>query len=270
MLHSSCILGTEDNLKMKAVYTLCLFVLPFLVQSQQAPNFQVVDINGLEHDLYEDHLDQGETMVLAFFYIDCSMCEALFYHLEYHMNTTWGSLPLNGLVMSGVDSAQDLSYYQTQTGLQLPLVGVDGGAQEAMTPYMNPNDWGTFYGYPMFIVIGANREVVYDPWGVDIEDTMFLLGEAIQAVNTVGTANVNKLELDFFVAQASNGLNIDLDGFEGRAMIHDLRGQLLFEGLLREGKTNIELGTLASQILVVSVLTNEGKRSKQLFYQHNL
>ena len=255
---------------MKAVYTLCLFVLPFLVQSQQAPNFQVVDINGVEHDLYEDHLDQGETMILAFFYSDCAICSALFDHLEFHMSNTWGALPVNGLVMSGVDSSQDLYYYQSQTGIDLPLVGVDGGAADAMAPYMNPNDWGTFYGYPMFIVIGANREVVYDPWGVDIEDTMFLLGEAFQAVNTVGTANVNKLELDFFVAQASNGLNIDLYGFEGRTMIHDLRGQLLFEGLLREGKTNIELGTLASQILVVSVLTNEGKRSKQLFYQHNL
>ncbi|MDP4588024.1 MAG: hypothetical protein NWS86_07565 [Flavobacteriales bacterium] len=255
---------------MKAVYTLFLFVLPFLVQAQQAPNFQVVDINGVEHDLYEDHLDQGETMILAFFYSDCAICSALFDHLEFHMSNTWGALPVKGLVMSGVDSSQDLYYYQSQTGIDLPLVGVDGGAADAMAPYMNPNDWGTFYGYPMFIVIGANREVVYDPWGVDIEDTMFLLGEAIQAVNSVSTANVNKPELDFWVAQASNGLNIDLDGFEGRTMIHDLRGQLLFEGLLREGKTNIELGTLASQILVVSVLTNEGKRSKQLFYQHNL
>ena len=255
---------------MKAVYTLFLFVLPFLVQAQQAPNFQVVDINGVEHDLYEDHLDQGETMILAFFYSDCAICSALFDHLEFHMSNTWGALPVNGLVMSGVDSSQDLYYYQSQTGIDLPLVGVDGGAADAMAPYMNPNDWGTFYGYPMFIVIGANREVVYDPWGVDIEDTMFLLGEAIQAVNSVSTANVNKPEIDFWVAQASNGLNIDLDGFEGRTMIHDLRGQLLFEGLLREGKTNIELGTLASQILVVSVLTSEGKRSKQLFYQHNL
>lgn len=270
MLHSSCILGTEDNLKMKAVYTLFLLALPFLVQAQQAPNFQVVDINGIERDLYEDHLDQGETMILAFFYSDCVICGALFDHLEFHMSNTWGALPVNGLVMSGVDSSQDLYYYQSQTGIDLPLVGVDGGAADAMAPYMNPNDWGTFYGYPMFIVIGANREVIYDPWGVDIEDTMVLLGEAIQAVNSVSTANVNKPELDFFVAQTSNGLNIDLDGFEGKAVIHDLRGQLLFEGLLREGKTNIELGTLASQILVVSVLTNEGKRSKQLFYQHNL
>ena len=32
----------------------------------QAPNFTLTDINGVEHDLYEDYLDQGKTVLLSF------------------------------------------------------------------------------------------------------------------------------------------------------------------------------------------------------------
>lgn len=251
---------------MKKALFLLFFLSTLVGQTQLAPNFVVQDLDGTEHRLYEDYLDEGQTVVLSFFYSDCSICANLFYHLEYHLSSTWASLPVDALIMSGVDNNDQLTEYQLQSGVDLPFVAADGGSLEAMAPYMNPNEWGTFYGYPMFIVIGPNRDLVYDPWGQSIEETMGLVGDAIAAVNTVGTEE-NGFGEDFQVFQGRNG--IELRGLNAAAevFIHDIQGRELFQAALNDGAQSIPFTPLNSQILLVSVLTSEGKKSQRIFFQ---
>ena len=251
---------------MKKALFLLFFLSTLICQAQLAPNFIVNDLDGTEHRLYEDYLDEGKTVVLTFFYSDCSICANLFYHLEYHLSSTWASLPVDAMIMSGVDNNNQLAEYQNQSGIDLPFVATDGGALEAMAPYMNPNEWGTFYGYPMFIVIGPNRDLVYDPWGQNIEETMGLLGEAIAAVNTVGTEEAG-FGADLQIFQGSNEIKLRGLNAAAEVFIHDVQGRELFRTSLNSGEQSIPFAPLNSQILLVSLLTSEGKKSQRIFFQ---
>ncbi len=252
---------------MKKVLFLIFFLSTMIGQAQLAPNFIVQDLNGTEHRLYEDYLDQGKTVVLSFFYSDCSICANLFYHLEYHLSSTWTSLPVDALIMSGVDNHTQLTDYQSQSGIELPFIATNGGASEAMAPYMNPNDWGTFYGYPMFIVIGPNRELVYDPWGQNIEDTMMLLGDAIAAVNTVGTEDEVDFGENLQIFQGQNGIVLRGLSESAEVFIHDVQGRELFHRTELVSDQIIPFTPLNSQILLISVITSEGKKSQRIFFQ---
>ena len=56
------------RIKLLLPFSAILFFSIFVTDHLQAqvPNFTLTDIDGVEHDLYEDYLDQGKTVLLSF------------------------------------------------------------------------------------------------------------------------------------------------------------------------------------------------------------
>jgi peroxiredoxin len=139
--------------------------LLFLVQplsAQLAPNFNVSDVDGVTHRLYEDYLDQDYVVVLKIFFVNCPPCNAVAPTYQSHYQT-WGE-GTNGvqffeLTNKVTDSNAAVTNYKNQHGLTMPSVSADGGAVAAQAMYTN-GTFGPFYGTPHFMVIAPDKSVV--------------------------------------------------------------------------------------------------------------
>lgn len=168
--------------------TFSLLLLAFLSVSasktcaQQAPDFGITDIQGEYHELYAHYLNEGHAVVLGFFYDGAPMLEDLFPLVQNYTNQAQlQGLPINTLFLSPVDDNAALSSFVATHSITLPVISSEGGAQQAVAPYTS-GEFGTFYGYPMFVVIGPDGTVVYDPWGDGIYETLELIQGAVNQV----------------------------------------------------------------------------------------
>lgn len=172
---------------MKRISLLFLALLPGLhigqLAAQQAPDFAVTDVSGADHQLYDDYLNEGQAVVLGLFYIGAPMLEDMYPQLQDYADLVAAQdLPVNFLLLSAFDDDSDLVSFAEAHDISIPAVSFEGGATEAIAPYTGDNAFGTFYGYPMFVVIGPDGTVIYDPWAGDVDGVIEAVGEAVNDV----------------------------------------------------------------------------------------
>jgi hypothetical protein len=161
------------------------------VLAQLAADFTVVDTAGDSHSLYADYLDQDQVVVLGLFYEGAPMVETLFPALQNYAIAEWANqTPVRFLLLSGIDSHSSLAVFAENHSLILPVSGAEGGAPAAVSQFTDGN-FGAFYGYPMFVVIGPQGDVVFDPWGSDAADIISTIDLAVKAF----LGNVSSVEL---------------------------------------------------------------------------
>ncbi|MGF1565465.1 MAG: peroxiredoxin family protein [Flavobacteriales bacterium] len=200
------------------------------MNAQTAPDFTVTDIYGMEHTLYADHLDQGEAVILGFFYDGAPMLSELFPLLQQYCYEKWADeVPLNVLLLSHVDSNQALLQFAQNHNITLPMAGPDGGAVSAMAPYID-GSFGGFFGYPMFAVIGPSGDVVYDPWASTPSDMIDVIDDAVSFL--LGTISISETQPNDVLISLGNGqLWVDLsrstDAVAPQFSLYDLQGRLL-------------------------------------------
>lgn len=182
---------------MKRQIGLVILLLSFLIFSpeeisaQLAADFTVSDTGGNTHSLYADYLDQDQVVVLGLFYEGAPMVDALFPALQNYAIDEWASqTPVRFLLLSGIDTHSALSSFVENHSLILPVSGFEGGAPAAITQFTD-GSFGTFYGYPMFVVIGPQGEVIFDPWGIDAADIISAIDLAVKSfLNSVSTEEI--------------------------------------------------------------------------------
>lgn len=210
------------------------------MSAQQADNFEVTDINGQTHALYQDYLNQGEAMVLGFFYVGAPLVNDLYPELQYLLNTTWDSLPANAILMSEADNSAELQSFAAELELNIPIVANEGGAGSAMAPYVG-GEFGTFYGYPMFVVIGPDGTVIFDPWGEDTNDVLASIQDALYQVLNI-TSIESQQTADITVYGASGQLQVqDLASDGVRLEVFGLSGRGICSQLLSRGTNAVDL-----------------------------
>lgn len=249
---------------------LLVFSLPAALQAQQAPDFSVTDLNGSTHALYTDYLDQGKVVILGFFYDGAPMIDALYPLLQDYAYTEWEqNLPLGVLLMSGVDSHSNLTTFAQEHYLSLPLTGTDGGAQIAMSGFID-GTFGPFFGYPMFVVIGPTGEVIFDPWGSNYEDIIATLDAAVKMLLT-GAVNVEEAtRAPLPTARASaEGIRIETPPGQGESQIsfrlYDLQGRLLEDLRLPAGYSGIHPWPgVSSKMIIATFETGHVRVSEKL------
>lgn len=204
MYHFHTTLYFEARLSCETMKHLVLIfsLLVAMIGRSQAPDFTVTDTYGQSHELYADYLDEDRVVVLGFFFADCPLCAELFPLVQEHYNSEWVSqFPVDVIMFSGVDNNEALVNYAYDHQINMNMVGTEGGSWDAMAPYMEDNAWGTFFGYPMFIVIGPEGDVIYDPWGEDHEATIEELRNAILNLafgpNSIEEGIANEMEMQF-------------------------------------------------------------------------
>lgn len=155
---------------MKQIY-LSLLILLFTLQfaiAQQAPDFTITDIHGEEHSLYADYLDQGKTVVLDLFFVDCPPCNALMPFLtESYAKWGSGSADVEFISLTGdpynTDDNPYVQAFEDMHGTSWPTASNEGNGPQSQQTYAD-GDFGPFYGYPTLVVIAPDGSVQFDAY----------------------------------------------------------------------------------------------------------
>ncbi len=187
----------------KKLLFFCL--LPFVSFGQMAQNFTVTDYSGDQHQLYQDYLNQGSTVVIKIFFTTCPPCQAqapTYQALYENWGSGQGDVQFFEISNKTWDSNQDVSNYANIYGTEMPGIGDDGGAQNAINQFTT-GTYGPFFGTPSYAVISPNGTV---NWGLGI----FALDDAIAATGANGlgpqpaTYNLNVLNRNNQTVDYSN------------------------------------------------------------------
>lgn len=174
---------------MKKVACLVVLILGCIMVSnaQTAPDFTVTDAHGNQHKLYDDYLNQGKTVVLKLFFVDCPPCNSIA-PLVQNLYETWGSgnndVEFFSLSVRIFDSDQMVLGYEAQHGLTFPGVSEEGGGPMATIPYRN-GTFGFYIGTPTFVVIAPDGTVNFDVRGSGMAATIDALDTAIAATGAI-------------------------------------------------------------------------------------
>ncbi len=76
---------------MNKILLLFFVCLQSVIFAQTAPNLVVTDLNGTTHNLY-NYLEQGKTVILDFFIINCASCQ----EGAPHLDAFWNDYGVNG------------------------------------------------------------------------------------------------------------------------------------------------------------------------------
>jgi len=164
------------------------------LSAQDAPDFTVTDTHGNEHSLYADYLDQGKTVMLDLFYVDCPPCNAIAPLME-PLYQKWGAgngdVEFISLVRFTTDDDVRVLEFEEEHGTTWPAASGDGGGPEALNLY-TLGQWGPFIGYPTLLVIAPDRSVQFDAWQSSLSGTINKLDEWI--TNTGATGMLSSVE----------------------------------------------------------------------------
>lgn len=157
--------------------TALIFVIAFNGTAQTVPDFTVTDSDGLVHNLYADHLDQGQTVVIKLFFTSCPPCISLAPWMEEKYQN-WGAgehdVEFIELSIQAFDSNADVAQYKVTHGLTFPSVGNDGGGRAAAMIYQS-GEFGPYFGTPTLAVIAPDGTVTmgfsYDDFDATVAAT---------------------------------------------------------------------------------------------------
>lgn len=203
-----------------------LFIHISAFSQKKTANFTVTDAFGISHDLYDDYLDKGKTVVIDLFFTDCPPCNSIapFIKASYEK---WGSGNENVqfISLSPIDNNLQLLNFHDVHRLIHPSSGIEGGGDKALEQYTN-DFFGKFLGYPVLLLIKPNREVIYDIYSTrGDKETIELLDFHI-AASLVG--EISQLQ-QLFIPNPSIGpgnyqVSV-LDDSEIEIMIYDMGGR---------------------------------------------
>lgn len=149
---------------MKKLLYIVLAFLPTFLNAQLAPNLIVTDINGESHELYS-YLNQGKSVLLDFFMVNCTPCEE---GSEY-MDNLW-----NDYGPEGTDQLQILSIEVYDNSDEFVSEAVENW--NILNPVINLNSIPFAFlpfitEYPMYIMICPDRNMTIFNW-IDNPDTL--------------------------------------------------------------------------------------------------
>jgi thiol-disulfide isomerase/thioredoxin len=148
---------------MKKIITLFALFLSVLQMpfAQTAPDFNITDIHGGEHNLYTA-LNNGYIVMLDFFFVDCGPCQLSAPEIKAIHEDYSGK---NVVVISVSDHSEDTNLYIEQFDEQHDYTwysaGPQGGGVQVIDTYA---DQFTFTGYPTISIICPNKSINWDIW----------------------------------------------------------------------------------------------------------
>ncbi len=162
---------------MKLIISLFFLSFSFVAFAQKAPDFQITDSDGVVHNLYADHLDQGQTVVIKLFFTSCPPCIQLAPWMEEkYQNWGAGQYDVEFIELSILtgDTNADVAQFKLNYGVTFPGAGFDGGGKDAAEVYKS-GMFGSYFGTPSLAIIAPNGSVMqgfsYDDFDSLIEAT---------------------------------------------------------------------------------------------------
>lgn len=225
---------------MKRIITIliiCFFAASIFAQSNApAPDFTITTSDGVQRKLYEDYLDKGKAVVLYIFFITCPICQEMAPLLEpfyYEWAKGQASVEFISLSTQANDSNSDVKWYKGVVGHSFPGAGNDGGSLTAIKPYTN-GTYGFFAGTPTFVVIGPDRQVIYNPKGESFIATIDSIDQALRRTGVEKPAVPFHLTGKIMLPDSSgvSGIKVQIKNVEHDSAATDSTGQFNFTASL--------------------------------------
>lgn len=144
------------------------------VQGQTIQNFTFTDIDGQTHNLYQNHLDQGKTVVIKFFFVACPPCRSNAPHYQTK-NMEWGNNTHDTRFMElsilNTDDNNKVRGYKNTFGMTVISAGSDGNSH-LVADIFKSGQFGPWYGTPSFVVIAPDRTVQYPVFFSDLDQAI--------------------------------------------------------------------------------------------------
>ncbi len=172
--------------------TTAIVILFLLIQntsiSQNAIDFTITDTHGNTHSLYSDYLNNGTTVLIDFFFVDCPPCNAFAPSLQ-GIYEEWGSgqadVQFLSLSSKSFDSNADVSGYEATHGITSPGAGEDGGAYDVYQDYVD-GGFGPIWGSPFFIVVAPDGSMQWNVSGSGTAGRIAAINAALSATGATG------------------------------------------------------------------------------------
>jgi hypothetical protein len=210
----------------KSLLFLGLTSLSLGSMAQDAVDFSFTDVHGVEHNLFTE-LDAGKTIMLDFFFVNCGPCQYWSPSINY-VYEQFGSGEGNVEFWSFTpydDNAAVLGYESTYS-IEFPSCSTEGGSLEVLDVYTS-GTYGTFTGYPTYVIICPDRSVTWDVW--PITENAPEVAAAIEACGVVGIEETGaKFVVNGLYPNPSDASSILSFGLENAGnvniMIYDILG----------------------------------------------
>jgi len=206
--------STKD-INMKTILLVATLFICINLSAQQVHDFTVTDTDGVVHNIYTDHLDQGQTVVLKVFFVACPPCNAIAPSVQ-ELYEDWGEgdydVEFFEITTNSGDDNSDVQGYKTKHSITFPGVSADGNAAVALQPFKS-GTYGTFYGTPSFAVIAPDGSIDYGTGGSGISCRIAALNDAIAATGAQGAGNSSP-EQSIFKIDVKNAFNESIDNLE--------------------------------------------------------
>ena len=245
--------------------TLILFSLIVnIVYGQEARDFTITDTKGESWNLYNE-LAKGRTVVLDFFFADCTPCQKLTPALARLLNEyDQDSLLILGI--SDRDNNDKVDEFEFLYGVNYPSAGREGGGDTTTNLYKS---WFSFVGWPTYAVVCPNRQI---HWDIK-RDTNFveMRQKILECSGTLFTRRIYKNILNTYPAPSPSNSTITLsmanDGAYSVKFISS-SGQTILEQVSNSANT-LEIPQCDNGIYYLEILQKDSIYRTKLIIQNN-
>lgn len=138
------------------------------LNAQVVPNFTMTDTKGVEHTMF-NYLSQGKTVVLDFFFVDCTPCQRFTPIIDSIYQSYDGA---NGdVVVLGISDRDQNDYitgFEETYGATYPSAGIEGGGDTITELFMG---YFPFVGWPTYAVVCPDTAISWAlPKGNDLAE----------------------------------------------------------------------------------------------------
>ncbi len=239
----------------RITFLLALIICASLnLKAQNAPNFIITDTHNQEHNLYEDYLDQGKTVLIDFFFVSCPPCQSFAPTLQ-DLYEEWGEgeedVQFFSFSTRQSDSNASVAGFDNNFGITFPSAGNDGGGYDATRPYVN-GEFGQFWGTPSIAVISPDGSVNYNV-GTNPANINAALLEATSSTSDPEPAIIEIHIIDKYgneIEMVDINLTSDDIGSPNFPLTLDENNQISFEDF------EAQFGNFSNHLIVPSKLDN--------------
>ena len=178
-------------MKLKFIILIFLILTLNSVYGQEARDFTITDTKGESWNLF-DELAKGKTVVLDFFFADCTPCQ----RLTPALAKIYSSYDTDSLLVFGISDRDDnfkVDKFESEFGANYPSAGTEGGGDTVTNLYRS---YFSFIGWPTYAVVCPNRQI---RWDLERDTNFVELKEEIEGcIGTLSAQDFSKLQLNIF------------------------------------------------------------------------
>lgn len=148
-------------MRLRFIVSTFFLIFSTLLLAQTAPDFNLTTTDGTQFSLYEGHLNEGRTVMLEIFFVDCPPCRRLAPQMAtLHESLVEREIAVDFIsisVVSGDDVAR-IEEFKTEFKHDWDFVTRNEESIAALQPYQD-GTFGTYFGTPTTIVIAPDGTV---------------------------------------------------------------------------------------------------------------